>query len=675
MRNRSSGFVLIVFASMALIIRADEQANPDKQPVDYADAAEECEKAIERRKNGLASDYSSDVWNLKQKFQKAGDLEKAIAADEEWSRALKKQPLTAESLVDSPPELLALQKEYLERFAKISETAAREFLQDLQKEASQLAKAGRLAEGKILQQEIDTIKRLYLNPAAADQKVASGGDVDAEALYEDMVRRRLVTLQAEYVEKLGELERAFQADGALEDLFSVKAERQRYLERPAITEKHFVEQPDELLILQEQYAELQESLPRECLESVTEQLEKQKKTLTIAGQLDEAIKVKQSLEAFLAKVTATGNGVSSSTPSARRLKNSIGMSMVLVKPGEFLMGAGRGTTSVKIEKSFYMSQTEVTQEQWRDVMRTEPWRGKNHVLDSPNAAAAFITWHNANAFCQKLNELEENRKSAAIRLVYSLPTEAEWEYACRAGSQSLYSFGDDASKLSDYGWWGGHLGPPGNARHEQYSHPVGKKKPNKWQLFDMHGNQWEWCLDGNGERQAVMRGGSWNGEARTCESGSRVNYPPAFTEFSVGFRVIGRPEARVKRGAVGLENRDDSGLQNDAARKVTVDSRRPWQSFGDVKKGTRLTLSAEGTWVGFSPDGDRLHSFQHDPVPSAPSCALLGRIGGQVFVVGSGTSVVVGKDGALELRINDADQYLFDNSGTLNVLIKESRRR
>lgn len=364
-------------------------------------------------------------------------------------------------------------------------------------------------------------------------------------------------------------------------------------------------------------------------------------------------------------------GTSSLERLPEQIMNSVGMKMILVRPGKFLRGAKRGDVLVTIAAPFYIAQTEVTQAQWRRVMETTPWSGSPHVHEAADAPASFVTWNDAISFCKRLTELEHRKRNASREFAYSLPMEAQWEYACRAGTQSVFCFGDDPAKLSDYGWWGGHLGPPGNARSEQYAHPVAKKKPNQWQLFDMHGNQWEWCGDDD-NRHRVLRGGSWNGEAHLCESGSRETYPPDFKDFSVGFRVVGLPLAMVSPEAAVLEEAPGALRHDLRPRTIVVHSTKPWQSAGVVGKGARLTLSAKGTWVGFTPDGDRLHRFPHDPIPDVPSCALLGRIGHNVFVVGSGTSLIAPQDGILEFRINDADQFLFDNVGTLEVSIKES---
>ena len=173
--------------------------------------------------------------------------------------------------------------------------------------------------------------------------------------------------------------------------------------------------------------------------------------------------------------------------------NSIGMKMLLIPPGEFTMGSPDSDENahdsekpqhrVKLTKLFYLSVYEVTQQQYEKVMGDRPWQGKLYAKDGPDNPATYVNWNDAVEFCRKLSKKEG--------VEYRLPTEAEWEYACRAGTTTAYSFGDDASQLGKYAWhyknaWG--IG-------EKYAHRVGQKLPNPWGLYDMHGNAWEWCQD------------------------------------------------------------------------------------------------------------------------------------------------------------------------------------
>ena len=174
----------------------------------------------------------------------------------------------------------------------------------------------------------------------------------------------------------------------------------------------------------------------------------------------------------------------------RSTSNQIGMNFRLIPAGTFIMGSpisenGRSKDEpqheVQLVDSYWMATHEVSQEQWYSVMKTRPWSGA-----SPNesdAAASKISWEDANEFCTALSIKEG--------YAYRLPTEAEWERACRAGTQSTFSFGNQRGQLERYGW------SPVNAGDD--AEPVGQKLPNQYGLYDMHGNVWEWCSDWYGE--------------------------------------------------------------------------------------------------------------------------------------------------------------------------------
>ncbi|MBV09621.1 MAG: hypothetical protein CMN21_10430, partial [Rubinisphaera sp.] len=241
-----------------------------------------------------------------------------------------------------------------------------------------------------------------------------------------------------------------------------------------------------------------------------------------------------------------------SLPDTIPFTNSIGMQLVPIQAGSFTMGSNDGGDNEKpphlvtIGQAFFMQSTEVTQSQWQAVMGTKPWKGEVYVKEGSDYPATYVSWEDAVAFCQKLSQGEGK--------TYRLPTEAEWEYACRAGTTSAYSFGDDASQLSDYAWWGGILGD-GNAKSEQYAHVVGTKKPNPWGLYDLHGNAYEWCSDWydkeyyanstardpNGPDSGsfrVLRGGSWYYYAISARSSYRNVRTPDLRLNFIGFRVV-----------------------------------------------------------------------------------------------------------------------------------------
>jgi formylglycine-generating enzyme required for sulfatase activity len=225
---------------------------------------------------------------------------------------------------------------------------------------------------------------------------------------------------------------------------------------------------------------------------------------------------------------------------------NVRMEMHAIPGGEFLMGAPekRGYADESPQhrvtlSPFFIGKYPITQAQWRAVMRTNPshFNGNNHPVDS-------ITWDEAIEFCRRL--------SYATSRNYRLPTEAEWEFACRAGTTSLYNYGDEEELVMQYAWC-----LPNSSNH---THPVGEKKPNGWGLYDMHGNVWEWCQDWYGGdyyqyspnvnpvgpakgTSRVLRGGSWYSLPNYCRSAGRSNHQPELRDPLVGFRVVcdGKP--------------------------------------------------------------------------------------------------------------------------------------
>ncbi len=234
----------------------------------------------------------------------------------------------------------------------------------------------------------------------------------------------------------------------------------------------------------------------------------------------------------------------------KTIENSIGMKFVLIPAGTFTMGSPAGEKDrdvdetqhqVTLTRSFYMGRTEVTQGQWKKVMGTEPWKGESFVQEGDDYPAVEISWNDAVEFCKKLSAME-NR-------VYRLPTEAEWEYACRGGTKTAFSFGDDEGELSKYAWFDGNAWDV----DEKYAHQVGQKLPNAFGLHDMHGNVWEWCSDWYAEYPSgrltnprgpdtgssrVLRGGSWNDVPHVVRCAYRKNLTPGYRFINVGFRLL-----------------------------------------------------------------------------------------------------------------------------------------
>jgi formylglycine-generating enzyme required for sulfatase activity len=241
-----------------------------------------------------------------------------------------------------------------------------------------------------------------------------------------------------------------------------------------------------------------------------------------------------------------------------KLNNSItivdlSMKLMEIPAGTFVMGSpdsevdrGRNAeplTTVTITKPFWLGATEVTQGQWKAVMGNN--RSRFKINDQ--FPVERVSWNDAVAFCDKLNQMYGNSLPPGYR--YSLPTEAQWEYACRAGTTTRFFFGDDLdyNKLGQYAWY--------RNNSEGESHSVGEKLPNDWGLYDMHGNVWEWCSDwysasypggnvtdpqgpGSGRfRLLVLRGGSWDESARICRSAVRNGWSADYWNDDLGFRV------------------------------------------------------------------------------------------------------------------------------------------
>ncbi|MBN2450856.1 MAG: SUMF1/EgtB/PvdO family nonheme iron enzyme [Lentisphaeria bacterium] len=230
-----------------------------------------------------------------------------------------------------------------------------------------------------------------------------------------------------------------------------------------------------------------------------------------------------------------------------------GLELVLVRAGSFLMGADDGDDDEKpmhdvtISEAFWMGKHEVTQSQYQAITDTNPSR-----FSAPDRPVESVSWQDAQAFCEALTERERNAKRLPAGFAFRLPTEAEWEYACRAGSTTAYAFGEQLqSGMANVGSGQGR----GGTSIARETLPVGSFKGNHWDLFDMHGNVWEWCLDWYDREfygrspvidpynripsaARVCRGGSWIHPASFARSANR-NYGDArLANYMTGFRVV-----------------------------------------------------------------------------------------------------------------------------------------
>jgi formylglycine-generating enzyme len=242
------------------------------------------------------------------------------------------------------------------------------------------------------------------------------------------------------------------------------------------------------------------------------------------------------------------------------LGDDVKLELVWCPPGTFTMGSSMAERraavaaggkmedykdetqhKVTLTKGFWLGKHEVTQRQWQSVMGKNPSWSKSAGLDAP---VEQVSWNDCQEFVKKLN--------APAGHEYRLPTESEWEYACRAGTTTAFHYGDglDSSQANFDG-----LYPFGNGRKGEYRETtvkVGSFRPNAWGLYDMHGNVWEWCQDWYGDypsgavtdptgtgagRLRVLRGGSWNNFARYCRSAIRIWDSPTYSNFNLGLRV------------------------------------------------------------------------------------------------------------------------------------------
>ena len=215
------------------------------------------------------------------------------------------------------------------------------------------------------------------------------------------------------------------------------------------------------------------------------------------------------------------------------------MEFVHIPAGRFMMGSEDGEGNerpvheVEISRGFYLGRYPVTLAHWEGVMDSNPSRS-----EGPNRPVESVSWQDAAEFFEKLN-------AGARKPQHRMPTEAEWEYACRAGATTMFSFGDDEGALASYAWY--------TDNSESRTHEVGRKKQNAWGLSDMHGNVWEWCLDWYDEEyyaasprrdpqgppkgvSRVLRGGSWDNGPDGLRATGRNRFRPSFRSSSFGFR-------------------------------------------------------------------------------------------------------------------------------------------
>lgn len=252
------------------------------------------------------------------------------------------------------------------------------------------------------------------------------------------------------------------------------------------------------------------------------------------------------LAALAASVFAAGTNAWREPIGKNHRIPDLALDLIWIAPGTFTMGSEKGSPDelpvlrVTLSRGFWMGKTEVTQAQWQTVMGNNPahFQGADRPVE-------LVAWAEAMEYCRKLTGRERRAGRLPAGHEYTLPTEAQWEYVCRAGTT-----GDHAGVPAALAWHKSNAG--------DQTHPVGQKQPNAWGLHDMHGNVWEWCLDWYAEKGygmykgasvtdptgpaagtlRVSRGGSWFSTAPFCRSADRNWNSPGRRDYVLGFRVV-----------------------------------------------------------------------------------------------------------------------------------------
>ena len=297
------------------------------------------------------------------------------------------------------------------------------------------------------------------------------------------------------------------------------------------------------------------------------------------------------------------------------LSDTVDLEMIWIEAGTFTMGSpkdelGRYSNEVQhqvtLTQDYWLGKYEVTQAQYQAVMGTNPSKVKGDDLPVER-----VSWNDATNFCAKLTASEKAAGRLPEGYAYTLPTETQWEYACRAGTTTALNSGKDLSdkeqcpEMDEVGWYKYNRG-------DLYTHPVGQKQPNAWGLYDMHGNVWEWCSDWFGDYSSptetdptgpdtgtsrVTRGGSWNWNARACRSALRNNYTPDEQDNDAGFRVALAPASDSKDMTIPLSDTVDLELIWIEPGTFTMGS--PSNELGRYSNETQhqVTLT-QGYWLG-----------------------------------------------------------------------------
>ena len=313
--------------------------------------------------------------------------------------------------------------------------------------------------------------------------------------------------------------------------------------------------------------------------------------------------------------TASANGSASTAGRSEELSiPDLKLPLVRIEPGSFVMGTPKSEVhrdrderphKVTLTEPYYLGATEVTQSQYDMIMGDNPshFKGDDRPVES-------VSWEDAVEFCRRLTERERRAGRLPEGQEYRLPTEAEWEYACRAGSRTAYCFGNDTRALSGYAWF--------QHTSRRRTHDVGQKRSNAWGLYDMHGNVYEWCSDWYGDypvgpvadptgpqkgTSRVMRGGSWATPHMSCRSAARAWGLPSSPSHIVGFRVAcnapqiniqtGKKDAHTTGATKDRATDQDGTLQIDRDKPIETILEELTRGDGEISKSEAEAVALE----------------------------------------------------------------------------------
>ena len=394
--------------------------------------------------------------------------------------------------------------------------------------------------------------------AAAEQQAATARERAEEAARQAALERErqaaaqqaLAVAQAAAAERQAALERERKAEAARQAALEQERQAAAERERKAAAERQAaLERERKALARQAEVERQRQAAKQDRKAAAARQAELERERKEAARQAEaERKRAAEASAARRRKARKAGTGKTFSLPGG------VEMAFVWIPLGRFQMGSpsrerGRDDDEgpvheVEISRGFWLGTYEVTQGQWESVMGSRPWRGEDYVRSNSSHPAVYISWNDVQRFIKKLN-------AASGDSLYRLPSEAEWEYACRAGSKTGWLFGDDESQLTDYAWYRANAWNAG----KKYAQAVGQKRTNGWGLYDMHGNVREWVqawYDEDYYRRSprvappgptsgslrVVRGGAFYNVAQHVRSAARGGNSPGHRASGIGVRLL-----------------------------------------------------------------------------------------------------------------------------------------